>query len=108
MASVMSARFKEALWRVAGWTPDGALLLRVEQSEQPGATWLRDLERSRVVALNKDILVVDILRDATVAEVIEPISLDDDAFILGTMVKQVDFTLRANRRCVDGRPESWF
>ena len=67
-------RFKEALWRVAGWTPDGALLLRVERSERLGATW-RDLERSRVVALNKDILVVDILhRDATVAEVMEPIS----------------------------------
>ena len=85
-------RFKEALWRVAGWTPDGALLLRVERSERLGATW-RDLERSRVVALNKDILQVDILhRDATVAEVMEPISWTTIPIrILGTMVNQVDF-----------------
>ena len=75
-----------------GWTPDGALLLRVERSERLGATW-RDLERSRVVALNKDILVVDILhRDATVAEVMEPISWTTIRFAsLGTMVNQVDF-----------------
>ena len=56
----------------AGWTPDGALLL---VSSDPNAWCDGATSNDLGVALNKDILQVDILhRDATVAEVMEPIS----------------------------------
>ena len=65
-------RFRQILWRIGSWSSDGALIHKVERAERIGVSW-RDLEKSVVIARQRDHTAVDLLNfDTSAGEFLNP------------------------------------
>jgi nonsense-mediated mRNA decay protein 3 len=65
-------RWRDILWRVSGWTGDGAVLARIEWIERCGASW-RDMEKATVLCpLAKQYEVEMVTQDSSAGEFLNP------------------------------------
>ncbi len=65
-------RWRDILWRVSGWTGDGAVLARIEWIERCGASW-RDMEKATVLCpLAEQYEVEMVTQDSSAGEFLNP------------------------------------
>ncbi|PXY76887.1 MAG: hypothetical protein CXX80_02245, partial [Methanobacteriota archaeon] len=65
-------RWSDILWRVGGWTGDGAVLSRIERIERCGASW-RDMEKATVLCpLTEQLEVQMVAQDSSAGEFLNP------------------------------------
>jgi nonsense-mediated mRNA decay protein 3 len=65
-------RWSDILWRVGGWTGDGAVLSRIERIERRGASW-RDMEKATVLCpLTEQLEVEMVAQDSSAGEFLNP------------------------------------
>lgn len=65
-------RWRESLWRLSGWTGEGALLTRIDRNERTGGSW-RDLEKLTVMAPHKEQHEVELItQDSSAGEFLNP------------------------------------
>ncbi len=65
-------RWRDELWRVGGWTGEGAILARISHNERCGASW-RDMEKATVLCSQNEQLIVDLItQDDSAGEFLNP------------------------------------
>lgn len=65
-------RWRDSIWRIGGWTGEGAIISRIERNERCGASW-RDMEKATVMCSLSDQQEVDLVnQDSSAGEFLDP------------------------------------
>lgn len=65
-------RWRDELWRVGGWTGEGAIITRTDRNERCGVSW-RDMEKATVLCTFSNQTEIELVRqDSSAGEFLDP------------------------------------